>query len=553
MSRIELLLGPPGCGKTTEVIRRVHNHLVTNEYAPGEIVVCSFSRAAFREFRTRLQADGLEIPEENLGTLHSLGYRLLGRTGLAVEGKAVEEWNKRVKGWWQISPRVKGRDSTDPYGDGESTEAGDELFDAITLKRNKMVPVEKWEPEEREFYAAWTEYKNENNLIDFADMIEVPLREGMSPPGGARVCYVDEAQDLSPLQHALVMWWSRFLDLTVFVGDDDQALYAFQGADASVFMSTPADSETVLGQSYRVPRAVQRAALEVVGQIQHRKQKVYNPRDEEGRVTFLPSSAGDPYWALEEGLERVRRGKTVLYLASARYILGPLMRELKERALPFCNPYAPHRPEFNPFGPPQNTNTLAGWQRVAAWVGGSWSGKSIRAWVKHLRVGGVFVQGVPGRTRLEKLEEDGDYPPDAEVWEELTPEALSAVETRDLDWYEEHLMASGKNQLYPIAVVRKHGLEALFEEPKIMLGTIHSVKGGEASCVMVFPTLSSRAVDEAHANGWDDLHRLFYVAMTRAKEELVLLEHDPAFGPEAYPWPSLDLPPREEEPDVLYI
>ncbi len=541
---ITRVYGPPGCGKTTWVIGQVEKALESGRYRPDAIIISSFSRAAFREFRDRLNQKGLEIPEENLGTLHSLGYRSILRPEIALEPKHVAEWNKQVEQpWWAISPRIKGGDLTvDPYGEGGS-EIGDQLFDQIALKRNRMIPVERWKPEQQRFWSAWKAWKEEKGLVDFADMIAEPLEQLMPPPKGAELVFVDEAQDLSPLQHALVMHWSGFVERTVLVGDDDQSIYAFQGASASVFLQDTPKHEIVLSQSFRVPRAVQRYAEAVIGRVQGpRKAKEYKPRDAEGAVSTLPATPSDPYLAVELGLEQTKQGQRVMYLASAKYMLDPLIAELRGRGIPYHNPFAPSRREFNPLSSP-NKGQTAGWQRVAAFLKNPWSGADIAAWAEYLSVKGVFAYGAAARKYLTELPEEELVSEGHECWSYFTPEALQKVKARDLDWYEEHLLSSaGKSVRYAVTVAQKQGPQALFQVPQIVVGTIHSVKGGEAETVMVFPSLSRKAVEEAllSVEAQDNLHRLFYVAMTRAREELVLLAHDAYSGPDEYRWPTTD-------------
>jgi len=67
-------------------------------------------------------------------------------------------------------------------------------------------------------------------------------------------------------------------------------------------------------------------------------------------------------------------------------------------------------------------------------------------------------------------------------------------------------------------------------DPKIIVGTVHSVKGGEADIVHIFPDLSFSGNNEIYDNP-DRIHRLFYVGVTRAKESVIVHE---ASSPRAY-------------------
>jgi superfamily I DNA/RNA helicase len=65
--------------------------------------------------------------------------------------------------------------------------------------------------------------------------------------------------------------------------------------------------------------------------------------------------------------------------------------------------------------------------------------------------------------------------------------------------------------------------EKITQTPRITLSTIHAAKGGEADNVLILPDITKSAVDNNDINP-DELHRLFYVAVTRAKKSLHILE-----------------------------
>lgn len=92
-------------------------------------------------------------------------------------------------------------------------------------------------------------------VLDYTDMLYAPLMLGLRPPRYGFVC-VDEAQDLSPLALALVMQLVRAGARALFVGDPQQAIYAFAGADSrSMQRITSTTSATVLplSVSFRCP------------------------------------------------------------------------------------------------------------------------------------------------------------------------------------------------------------------------------------------------------------------------------------------------------------
>jgi len=78
---------------------------------------------------------------------------------------------------------------------------------------------------------------------------------------------------------------------------------------------------------------------------------------------------------------------------------------------------------------------------------------------------------------------------------------------------------------FALRCVARHGFAALRAEPQITVGTIHSVKGGEADSVILCPDLSYQGYGQWWSDGdrgRNDIVRQFYVGMTRARETLCI-------------------------------
>lgn len=94
-----------------------------------------------------------------------------------------------------------------------------------------------------------------------------------------------------------------------------------------------------------------------------------------------------------------------------------------------------------------------------------------------------------------------------------------------LKWWRSRLTEDGRKRVeFPVEVALRGGPQALLATPQVIVGTIHSVKGGQADVVYLFPDLS-RSGDAQYARGGasrDTVTRQFYVGATRAREHLYI-------------------------------
>ena len=167
-------------------------------------------------------------------------------------------------------------------------------------------------------------YKKSYGLIDFTDMIDKFIVSGLCPKYD--VAFVDEAQDLSPIQWKMFNIIKENSKYVILAGDDDQAIYGWAGADVKKFQQEISKKDIILPQSYRVPQDVQNIADKILKLIpeDRRVQKNWKARDERGTVNYVYSLEDVP---IDEGS----------WLVLARYNdkLNRLKPFLKERGIYF--------------------------------------------------------------------------------------------------------------------------------------------------------------------------------------------------------------------------
>ena len=158
--------------------------------------------------------------------------------------------------------------------------------------------------------------------------------------------------------------------------------------------------------------------------------------------------------------------------------------------------------------------------------GGLWTAEDVNRWTEMVKVKGALSE--KGRKIIKQLVdgEDGMLEWDA-ILAIFTEEAVEAGLAGDLDWFEQQLTSAKKTAAkFPLAIIKNRGPECLNETPRTFVGTVHSVKGTEADVVYLFPDISRAGMEEwqGSAEQKASVYRLFYVAMTRAKDTLVLAE-----------------------------
>ncbi len=526
------IFGPPGTGKTTWISHQVRRS--AEKRGSDRIIVASFTRAAAEELGGR----NLPIPSSQLGTLHALCYRALDRPRIA-QGQ-IDDWNTHAP-HLRLSGGSSTGDVDEAAYDQHFETPGDQLLSQIEILRAGRIPEQRWPVAARAFHTRWSEWKRGEGLLDFTDLIETALTDVPVAPGSPEIGFFDEVQDFTPLELDLVRRWGRSMERYLLAGDDDQCLYRFKGSRPDAFLDPPLPDrqKRVLAQSHRVPAAVHQMAQAWVLQLTRREPKDYRPRLEDGReapgrVRLLSDATWRaPEAALDDAEREAAAGRTVMLLASCAFMLDPLKAVLRERGLPFHNPYRRKRGDWNPLavrGEVTAVDRLLAFLRDDEQVYGDgarpWNWRELHAWVDVLRIDGMLKRGAKTAIAREATTNPtGDPIADPRLFDWFVEEELEHAMRGDVDWWERRLLAAKRNSLlFPIQVHRRRGAQALMEVPQIIIGTMHSVKGGQADVVYLFPDLSNAGMREWMAPGEprDSVVRQMYVGMTRAREQLVL-------------------------------
>jgi superfamily I DNA/RNA helicase len=301
---------------------------------------------------------------------------------------------------------------------------------------------------------------------------------------------VDEVQDLKPNEWEMVMIMMKRAQASYLAGDDDQAIYSWSGADVSKLIDLDSHLQ-VLDQSYRIPKTIFEKSNNLVSRINKRINKTWRPREDEGQVRNTNFESID-----------LRHGQWLI-LGRTNYYINEVAQELKNKGYLF-----------------EKNNYLSISKDVAtayrAWISlqnkQELSYEDVKAMYQFMPVGKDGVsrgkKGLPGADfeglySYIDLKKDWGLNTLIETPWEL---ALSRISESD-KLYIKHILNSG------------HDID---EEANIKLSTIHGAKGGESQNVILFSDISKRINDNMWVNR-DDERRVFYVGMTRAKENLYIV------------------------------
>ena len=249
MTPVTVVTAGPGTGKTKTLVARIAWLVEEQGVRPGEITAVTFTNQAAAEMRSRLEqrlGGKRAVAPMTIGTFHAICLKLLGDVHVISPGEALtaaeqvlREAGKKGggKALLQAVSRVKNGTALEDAGlDGD-------LFEAYQARLNAL------------------------GALDFDDLLTEGLKKDVTGLRRFRHLLVDEFQDLNDVQYQLVRSWSRNGDLFV-IGDPDQSIYGFRGADARCFQRLREESadvkEICLTENYRSAPAVLETALAVI-------------------------------------------------------------------------------------------------------------------------------------------------------------------------------------------------------------------------------------------------------------------------------------------------
>jgi len=335
-------------------------------------------------------------------------------------------------------------------------------------------------------------------VYSFADMINKFLVDGTPPE--LDVLIVDEAQDLAELNWRLVEKLAGNAKKTFIAGDDDQAIYEWNGAKPQRFVGYEGEN-IILNQSYRIPSKVHPIAEKISKRITLREPKTYKPREEKGTVNKVGSIDMLP----------VDKGQWLI-LASCDYMLTDASKGYNVRKYLIDNGHPFAHSQYR-YIPRKMMVAIDIWEKLSNKEDITLGDLAdLYAYLGKTGVKRGFLSQVnqaPNKGQVVTLKEIIDN-------YGLKPDCLGQ------DWKEAFEKTIDVERRSFIEKALKNN-EDLHEEPRIVISTIHQAKGGEAENVAVYLDLS-KSQKRSSILQPDGLHRQFYVAITRTIDNLYLIQ-----------------------------
>jgi DNA helicase II / ATP-dependent DNA helicase PcrA len=233
------IVASAGSGKTMVLTRRIAYRIERGHAEPRHIAALTFTRDAAGELRRRLRR--LEIHESiEAGTFHSIALRLLRDRALTRNEsmpslapdrvRLVRECLKELRLELDAYPAMTDID----WARARRIEPADYERESRDARRRGAVPPGRFV----DLAAAYERLKRRRGVVDFDDLLDLNLRAVETDAAFRslvhwrfRHFFVDEAQDLNPLQHALLEAWRGGRPDICLVGDPRQAIYGWNGSD----------------------------------------------------------------------------------------------------------------------------------------------------------------------------------------------------------------------------------------------------------------------------------------------------------------------------------
>jgi superfamily I DNA/RNA helicase len=512
---VGFIIGSAGTGKTKQ-LEEICEALLES-YHPSEIAYISFANATIDTMVERfVKRKGGSLKDyKYFRTIHSLCYWLLKQKGYFFEDIADERisefdemfgTNLREFWYWGIMANTG-----ELFIDNEMIQ---EIID-WKLARSARKNISNG------FTEKWDKFKKECHYLDYFDVIDICIDNKWIP--NIKVLIIDEVQDVSIQQYEYLKLLFPQCEKIYFAGDDDQQIYGFGGKMVDlqdIIKDTKADVIT-LGVSYRVKENILKFAQNYISQnVSNRIPKVVKSAYSGGMIEEMYIMD-----MLDGAIEQCLKQKDVIIISRCRYQLGRIKEWLEENNIMYYNPYSEDI-YFNAVPPPSSKQYGMFTALEAFYNKQNIYKQDLLYLLELLPSNKCFIKGA--KTFLKNSDRPYWSFDDLVFTPQMNGKILIKDEIRKI-------ILEGKME-YLIDIIsdnHKKEYERYLKykkmqnsDRKVKLGTIHSVKGGEAEVVFLINEGTNKILQRLtniNDNERDDEYKVWYVGITRASEKLVIV------------------------------
>ncbi len=344
-----LVLAGPGSGKTTVITMRVKN-LVEKEHIPAHnILVITYTRTAALEMRERFFRMCPQGASVTFATFHSFFFKIL-RTYCPFETSDLITDTFRLE-------LIKRAIEESLPGFNPNHEIIDNVSKDLALYKNTFPESMSFSPsscgiaEFNRILGTYTDALRSGGNIDFDDILSLTYALLKKSPAvrkelseSYRYVLIDEFQDINLIQYETVKLLENNEHNIFAVGDDDQAIYRFRGADPSLmkrFWEDHTESSLVmLPANHRCPKCIVDSSSKLIGNNRNRfKKNLYSEADDGSLTVKAFKDTSEEYrFVLENCVKEIKNGSSpssIAVLYRNNYQPGPLYSLFSAQSVPY--------------------------------------------------------------------------------------------------------------------------------------------------------------------------------------------------------------------------
>lgn len=353
-----MCLAGPGSGKTHTLTQHIRYLILEKQIEPSNILVITFSKAAALQMQQRFY----KVMEDTyypvrFGTFHAVFFQILSRyEGYTAKDILTLSQKKKYLKTVLLQMNYQGKLDIDSM---------EKILTEISNLKNKndsayISEVEKSIPQFGEIYARYEKMIRLEHRLDFDDMMLLCYQLFQNRPdvleeyrSGIEHLLIDEYQDINPLQYAIVKLLAYPHNNLFAVGDDDQSIYGFRGSNPAIMLhfkeDFPDGTILSLNKNYRSRDGIVNAAKKVISENKNRYEKELSAvKNGEGLILQSYASKDEEYEVLIAKLHLAEKEGKLKQCAclfrtnmDASYLAELLLKEkipyvMKEKAY---NPY----------------------------------------------------------------------------------------------------------------------------------------------------------------------------------------------------------------------